>query len=43
MPVTLATQEAEFRKIEVRSQPGQTVPKTLSQKKPFTKKGWWSD
>jgi hypothetical protein len=33
MPVILATQEAEIRKIEVRSQPGQIVYKTLFQKK----------
>jgi hypothetical protein len=37
-PVILATQEAEIRKIEIRSQPGQTVRETLSQK-PFTKIG----
>jgi hypothetical protein len=29
MPVILATQEAEIRRIEVRSQPRQTVHKTL--------------
>jgi hypothetical protein len=40
MPVILATQEAEIRRITVGSQPGQIVPKTLSQKN--TKKGWWS-
>jgi hypothetical protein len=38
MPVILATQEAEIRKISVRSQPKKTVRKTLSGKKPFTKK-----
>jgi hypothetical protein len=32
MPIILATQEAEIRKIRVPSQPGQIVPKTLSQK-----------
>jgi hypothetical protein len=32
MPIILATQEAEIRRIEVRSQPGQIVHKTLSQK-----------
>jgi hypothetical protein len=39
MPVILATQEAEIRKIVVRSQPGQTVLKTLSRKKSITKIG----
>jgi hypothetical protein len=29
MPVILATQEAEIRRIKVRSQPGQMVQKTL--------------
>jgi hypothetical protein len=34
MPVTLATQEAEMRKIAaVQSQPGQIVGKTLSRKR----------
>jgi hypothetical protein len=32
MPVILATQEAEIRRIVVRSQPGQILHKTLSQK-----------
>jgi hypothetical protein len=32
MPVTLATQEAEIRRITVQSQPGQMVHKTLSEK-----------
>jgi hypothetical protein len=32
MPIILATQEAEIRKIEFRSQPGQIVHETLSQK-----------
>jgi hypothetical protein len=32
MPVILATQEAEIRRIAVRSQPRQIVHKTLSQK-----------
>jgi hypothetical protein len=41
MPVILDSQEAEIRRIAVRSQPGQIVGKTLS-KKPFTKQGWWS-
>jgi hypothetical protein len=38
MPVILATQEAEIRRIAVRSQLGQTVREILSQK-PFTKLG----
>jgi hypothetical protein len=38
MPIILATQEAEIRKIKVQSQPGQIV----ILKKPFTKKGWWN-
>jgi hypothetical protein len=38
MPVTLATQEAEIRRIVVQSQPGQIVHKTLSQKNPSHKK-----
>jgi hypothetical protein len=33
-PVIVATQEAEIRKIMVRSQPRQIVSKTLSQKYP---------
>jgi hypothetical protein len=33
MPVILATQEAEIKKIEVQSQPRQIVHKTLSRKK----------
>jgi hypothetical protein len=37
-----ATQEAEIRRIVFQSQPEQTVLKTLSQKKPFHKKGLWS-
>jgi hypothetical protein len=32
MPVILATQEAEIRRVVVRSQPGQIVRETLSQK-----------
>jgi hypothetical protein len=32
MPVILATQEAEVRRIAAQSQPGQIVCKTLSQK-----------
>jgi hypothetical protein len=42
MPVILATQEAEIRRIAVWSQHGQIVCKTLSQEKPITKKNWWS-
>jgi hypothetical protein len=42
MPVILATQEAEIRRIAVWSQPGQIVPWDPILKKPFTKKGWWS-
>jgi hypothetical protein len=37
-------QDAEIRRIRritVGSQPGQMVHKTLSRKKPITKKGWW--
>jgi hypothetical protein len=33
MPTIQTTQEAEIRKIEVQSQPGQIVQETLSQKK----------
>jgi hypothetical protein len=39
MPVIIATQEAEIRRILVRSQPRQIVHNTLSQKKPSQKKG----
>jgi hypothetical protein len=38
MPVILATQEAEIRRIWVRRQAGQIVHKTLSQKKRKEKK-----
>jgi hypothetical protein len=38
-PVILATQEAEIRRIEIRSQPGQIVHETLSQKYPSLEKG----
>jgi hypothetical protein len=41
MPVILATQEAEIRRIAVQSQPKQIVCETTS-KNPITKKGWWS-
>jgi hypothetical protein len=37
IPVILATQEAEIRRISVRSQPGQIVHKTLSPKYPTQK------
>jgi hypothetical protein len=50
MPITLATQKAEIRRITIHSQPGQTVhktqkhPKTLknTQKHPKQKNGGWS-
>jgi hypothetical protein len=32
MPVILATQEAEIRRVAVRSQPGQIIHETVSQK-----------
>jgi hypothetical protein len=35
MPVILATEDAEIRRIEVQSQPQQIVCKTLSQKKTY--------
>jgi hypothetical protein len=38
-PVILAIQEAEIQRIMVQSQPRKIVRKTLSQKKPTTKKG----
>jgi hypothetical protein len=38
MPIILATQEADIRRMVVQSLPGQTAHKTLSQKKPITKK-----
>jgi hypothetical protein len=38
MPVILATQEAEIRRITVRSQPGQIARKTLPQKYPSQKR-----
>jgi hypothetical protein len=37
MPIILATQEAEIRRITVRSQPGEIVHETLSQKYPSQK------
>jgi hypothetical protein len=36
MPIMLATQEAEIRRITFQSQPGQIVDETLSQKKKNT-------
>jgi hypothetical protein len=39
MPVILATQEAEIRRIMVQSQLRQTVCETLSRKNPSQKKG----
>jgi hypothetical protein len=38
MPVILAIQEADISRITVRSQPGQIVQETVSQKKTFTEK-----
>jgi hypothetical protein len=37
MPIILATQEAEIRRIMDQSQPGQIVMRDLISKKPFTK------
>jgi hypothetical protein len=42
MPIILATQEAEVRRIAVGSQPGQVVLEMLSQKNLSQKKGWCS-
>jgi hypothetical protein len=38
MPVILATQAAEIRRIAVPSQPREIVPEILSRNKPITKK-----
>jgi hypothetical protein len=35
MPVILVTQEEEIRRIKVQNQPGQIVPRDLSQKSPL--------
>jgi hypothetical protein len=43
LPVILATQQAEIRRIMVWNQPGQTVHETPSQKIPSTKKSLRSD
>jgi hypothetical protein len=37
MPIILATQEAEIRRVAVQSQPGQILLETLSQKYPKQK------
>jgi hypothetical protein len=42
MPVVLTTQEAEIRRIEVQSQPGQNSLWDCLEKKKYQKKGWWS-
>jgi hypothetical protein len=41
-PAIPAAQEAEIRRITVRSQPRQIVHETLSPKKLQQKRGWWS-
>jgi hypothetical protein len=41
LPVILATQEAEIRRITVRSQPGANRLEDPILKKHFTKRGWW--
>jgi hypothetical protein len=42
MPVILATQEADIRKIVVPSQPRENSSQALIMKKPITKEDWWS-
>jgi hypothetical protein len=42
MPVILATQEAEIRRISVQSQLGHNSLQDPTSEKTFTKKGWWS-
>jgi hypothetical protein len=39
MPIILATQEAEIRRIAVQSQPGKIAQETLSQKYQHKKEG----
>jgi hypothetical protein len=39
MPVVLATQDADIRKIAVQSQPGQIVRETIARKIPFSSIG----
>jgi hypothetical protein len=41
MPIILATQKAEIRRIAVQSQPGQIVYETLSKKKKILHKKSW--
>jgi hypothetical protein len=43
MPVILATQEAEIRRMAVQRQPQANSSRDPISKKPFTEKGWWSD
>jgi hypothetical protein len=43
MPIILSTQEAELRRIAVRSQPGEIVLLDLLLKNPSQKKGWWME
>jgi hypothetical protein len=42
MPTILAIQEAEIMRTEVQNQHGQLVARPYLEKKPITKKGWWS-
>jgi hypothetical protein len=42
IPVILATQEAEIRRIMVHRQPREIVPRDPISKKPIKKNGWWS-
>jgi hypothetical protein len=43
MPIILATQEAEIRRIEVRSQRRAHNLRDPISKNPLQKEGWWSD